>query len=256
MIATRNHAKRHRPAARCRTVAGKREPVLRSTARGPSRSSGSHAAQVGEAKRGRTAEGGQAPRTPYTSRGMRPLKSRRLGLSPRAAAGPCFPNTAAVRSASSLSMVLIGLAAFWVAAATALAQDKTRILPAPAKIGSLEASSHYGETVVVTGKVAGVKFAARLVYVDLDRPFPKTPFAAVIYNEDTNRFGDLRALEGRSVEMKGKIEQYRNMPEMKLSSSNQLRIVEAKLPPAPAPSAPGGSNTPPAQAEPPGSQTH
>lgn len=104
----------------------------------------------------------------------------------------------------------------------------------PRKISALEAEKHYQETVVVTGKVAQVSIRPKLVYINLDKKFPESPMTCVIFARATNEFGNLKALEGRDVEIKGKIEEYRDKAQIILNSSNQLKVIEM-------PAAPGGS---------------
>jgi DNA/RNA endonuclease YhcR with UshA esterase domain len=42
----------------------------------------------------------------------------------------------------------------------------------------------------------------------------------------TNRFGDLKQLEGKRVEVRGRIEEYKEKPQIILNSRNQLKVVE------------------------------
>ena len=97
--------------------------------------------------------------------------------------------------------------------------------PASAKIGAAEAQKHYNETLVVTGQVAQVTFRPAVVYLNLDKPFPDSPFAAVVFSAVTNRFGDLSMFKGKKVEIKGTIKEYRGKPEIVLEETNQLRVV-------------------------------
>ena len=76
----------------------------------------------------------------------------------------------------------------------------------------------------VTGTVAQVTIREKLVYLNLDKPFPQTPLAVVIFARNTNAFGDLSALKGRQVEITGKIEEYKERPQIVLVSTNQLRV--------------------------------
>ena len=96
----------------------------------------------------------------------------------------------------------------------------------PRKIGTAEAAKHYQETCIVTGKVAQVTIREKLVYLNLDEPFPDAPFTGVIFASATNQFGDLPKLRGRNVEIKGRIEDYRGKVQIVLKSTNQLRVVD------------------------------
>jgi DNA/RNA endonuclease YhcR with UshA esterase domain len=48
----------------------------------------------------------------------------------------------------------------------------------------------------------------------------------VVFARATNQFGDLKKLEGKQVEVKGKIEKYQSKPQIILNSSNQLSVIE------------------------------
>src|SRR5208337_328910 len=84
--------------------------------------------------------------------------------------------------------------------------------PAPAKISAADASKYYDQQMIVTGKVAQVTLRPTIVFLNLDQPFPNSPFAAVIHSENTNQFGDLKSLQGKTVELQGMIKKYHDQP--------------------------------------------
>ena len=96
------------------------------------------------------------------------------------------------------------------------------------RISTAEAQAHYQETCVVTGKVSQVSVREKLVYLNLDRAFPDTPLAGIIFARNTNQFGDLKQLEGKSVEITGKIDEFKDRLQIVLTSTNQLKVVETK----------------------------
>ncbi len=98
----------------------------------------------------------------------------------------------------------------------------------PALLSAAEAKQHIGQDAVVTGKVAEVNISERVVRLNFGQPFPKQPFTAVIFSRNTNKFTNLPSLQGKSVEVTGKITEYRNRPEMILDRTNQLKIIESK----------------------------
>ncbi len=98
---------------------------------------------------------------------------------------------------------------------------------APAKIGAADAGKYYDRQMIVTGTVAQVTFRPTIVFLNLDQPFPNSPFAAVIHSENTNQFCDLKSLQGKPVEIQGMIKKYHDKPEIVLESSNQLTVVGA-----------------------------
>ena len=97
---------------------------------------------------------------------------------------------------------------------------------APKKIGTSEAAKYVSQDMVVTGKVAQVSIREKIVHVNLDKKYPDAPFSCVIFSRSTNQFGDVKKLEGKQVEVKGKIETYKDKPQIVLNSTNQLKVLE------------------------------
>ena len=95
----------------------------------------------------------------------------------------------------------------------------------PKEIGTAETSKFYDETMTVTGKVVQVSIRSTVAILDLDKPYPDTPFTAVIFEENIREFGDLQKLKGRNVEVSGTVIEYRGKPEIILESTNQLKAV-------------------------------
>ena len=112
----------------------------------------------------------------------------------------------------------------------------------PAKIGTLEAPSHYDQLMTVTGTVAQVTLRPSIVFINLDLPYPQSPFAAVIRSKDTNQFGDLPSLKGRSVEITGKVQKYHDKPEIVLEKVSQIFVLGGWAAPTNAPAALKGTN--------------
>jgi len=118
----------------------------------------------------------------------------------------------------------LGLVSFVV-----VAQDTKTEAPrtdAPKRISAAEAEKHFQETVIVTGKVAQVSIRPKLVYLNLEKKYPDTPMYCVIFARATNQFGDLKQLEGKQVEIKGKIEEYQDKAQIIINSTNQLKVIE------------------------------
>jgi len=97
---------------------------------------------------------------------------------------------------------------------------------APLTISAAEAKDHIGTNAIVTGTIVEVYKGARTVNLNLDKPFPKQPFSAVIFSEKTNLFPEVGNLKGKSVEITGKITEYRDRPQIVLTSTNQLKVIE------------------------------
>lgn len=110
-------------------------------------------------------------------------------------------------------------------AANLVRADQTNTA-APAKIGTADAEKYYDQEMIVTGTIAQVTLRPTIVFLNLDQPFPNSPFAVIIHSENTNQFGDLKSLQGKSVEIKGTIKKYHDKPEIVLDSADQLKVLE------------------------------
>jgi len=71
-----------------------------------------------------------------------------------------------------------------------------------------------------------VNKAQRLIRLNFDKPFPAEPFTAVIFAANTNLFPDIDKLKNQTVEVSGKITAYRERPQIVLTSTNQLRVLD------------------------------
>jgi hypothetical protein len=97
---------------------------------------------------------------------------------------------------------------------------------APVKIGALQATNYYDQMMIVTGKVAQVTIRPSVTFLNLDEPYPDSPFAIVIIHGKSSYFGDANALKGKSIEIRGKITNYHDKPEIVLNSTNQLTVLD------------------------------
>jgi DNA/RNA endonuclease YhcR with UshA esterase domain len=97
--------------------------------------------------------------------------------------------------------------------------------PALLKIGTGEADKHYDQEMIVTGKVAQVSIRPKVIFLNIDAPFSDSPFTVVIFPGKSSFFGDAKALDGKSIEIKGKIKNYHDKPEIVLDSTNQLTVI-------------------------------
>jgi len=135
---------------------------------------------------------------------------------------------------SRMKTVIVIAAVFGLVSLCAVAQDPKAEAPQTSslkRISAAEAEKHYQEMVIVTGKVAQVSIRPKLVYVNLDKKHPETPLSCVVFSRATNQFGDLKTLEGKQVEIKGRIEEYRDKAQIILNSSNQLKVIEKAVEP-------------------------
>jgi hypothetical protein len=112
------------------------------------------------------------------------------------------------------------------AAIPALAADCIPFTDAPKKID---------ETVCVTGKVVKVNSSGRsgTMFINFCEDYKKCAFSVVVFPKDMEKVGDVRALEGKNIEIHGKIKEYRGNAEMILEDPAQLSGPVTKLPPLP-----------------------
>ena len=104
------------------------------------------------------------------------------------------------------------------------AQDQgTNALPI---VRAKSADIFYNQSAVVTGKVAQVTIRSNVVFLNLEEPYPNSPFTGVIFKKDTNQFTDLVKLKGQSVGITGFVKQYDNKPEIVLTNASQLRVLD------------------------------
>lgn len=99
--------------------------------------------------------------------------------------------------------------------------------PAVLKIGTADAASHFDEEMIVTGKVAQVTIRPAVTFLNLDQPYPNSPFTVVIFHGHSSFYGNANALKGKSIEIRGKIKNYQDKPEIAMDSTNQLAVFDS-----------------------------
>jgi exonuclease VII large subunit len=94
-------------------------------------------------------------------------------------------------------------------------------------IGPSDAAQHIGEMHTVEGVVAEVSISGKgTVFLNFGGSYPNHVFYGVIFAGDTERFPDMRGLEGRSVALTGKIGVYDGKPQIILSDPSQVAVSE------------------------------
>ena len=97
-----------------------------------------------------------------------------------------------------------------------------------------EAAKHVGENATVCGVVAGVHTATSSkgspTFVNLDKTYPNQVFTILIWGSDLSKFSPAPASwDGKRVCATGKIELYRNVPEIVARDAGQVSFPkEAK----------------------------
>jgi hypothetical protein len=102
-------------------------------------------------------------------------------------------------------------------------------------ISFTDAPKKIDENVCVTGKVLKVNSSARsgTVFLNFCENYRKCPFSVVVFPRDLEKVGDVRALEGRVIEIHGRVKEYKGQAEMVLEDIQQLSGPITKLPPLP-----------------------
>ena len=120
-------------------------------------------------------------------------------------------------------IAMFAVALFLIAATIQSRAGETNT--SPVIIGAAQAAAHTGKQVTVTGVVAQVSFRPSLVFLNFDKPYPNSPFSAIVRNSHTNEFDQLSALKGKSVAVKGQVKDYNGKPEIELTGKSQLKIL-------------------------------
>lgn len=87
-----------------------------------------------------------------------------------------------------------------------------------------QAQSHVGQVVTVEGAVTGIhKSNSGVTFLDIGGQYPNNAFAAVIFKEDADKFRDIGAFGGKTVEVTGSIRLYQGRPEIVLNDPTQIK---------------------------------
>lgn len=109
-------------------------------------------------------------------------------------------------------------------------------LPALAKdcIPFHQAPEHVGKTMCVTGTVLKVgQSSAGSMFLDFCDDYRKCPFVVIVFRSNLKNVGDVRVLEGQTIEITGKIKEWNDRAEIILKNRLQLEGMAEKLPPVP-----------------------
>ena len=94
-----------------------------------------------------------------------------------------------------------------------------------------EARQHIGETKCVTGKVLKVQVGVKGVhFLDFCEDQMACPFVVVVFPSDLKDVGDVRRLEGRTIEIHGAVKLYDSRPEIILNRISQITGGAAMIP--------------------------
>ncbi|HEX6879119.1 MAG TPA: hypothetical protein VF135_02040 [Terriglobales bacterium] len=93
------------------------------------------------------------------------------------------------------------------------------------------APNHLGEITCIRGKVLKVAVGPNgLHFLNFCDDYKNCPFSVVVFPRDLRDVGDVRTLEGREIEVYGKVRSYKGQVEIILRDRSQLRGESASLP--------------------------
>ena len=98
-------------------------------------------------------------------------------------------------------------------------------------IASRDAAGHMGETATVKGRASITVMPSGEVYLDLDGQGDSAPLSAYVSRRNRPKFPDLSGLNGRIVEISGRIGVFRARPEIFLEDPGQVAVQQPGLAP-------------------------
>lgn len=97
-----------------------------------------------------------------------------------------------------------------------------------------EAAQHVGETKCVSGTVHRVRVGTKGVhFIDFCEDQMACPFTVVVFPSDLKDVGDIRRLEGRTIEVHGAVKLYDGRAEIILNRISQIEGGAAMIPALP-----------------------
>jgi DNA/RNA endonuclease YhcR with UshA esterase domain len=122
-------------------------------------------------------------------------------------------------------VLLLNLAVLLSAGAQESKSDSAKT-NAPVQIPAAAAKEHIRAQAIVKGTIAEVNVGERIIRLNFEQRYPKNPFTAVIFPANTNKFPGVEKLKGKTVEISGKITEYHERPQIVLTSTNQVKVIE------------------------------
>jgi hypothetical protein len=104
------------------------------------------------------------------------------------------------------------------------------VLADATNISAADAIHFVGQVVTVCGNVASAKYASdtkgQPTFLNLDKPYPKHVFTAVIWGKDRSAFSYApESLAGRRICVSGTVQVYREKAEIAVSGPDQVKMA-------------------------------
>ena len=149
---------------------------------------------------------------------------------------PCHALHRAARSCSALLLAALFLAASPLGLAgnhpskpqwsSSSASDKAESAAAGVSpqdcLGIADAGKHIRKQACVTGTVVRVEEGRGVTFLDFCPEYRACPFTVVVFAGDLRKIGDVHQLQGRTVTIQGRIEEYDDRAEIILRHAQQL----------------------------------
>ncbi|MDD4990104.1 MAG: thermonuclease family protein [Candidatus Pacebacteria bacterium] len=94
-------------------------------------------------------------------------------------------------------------------------------------VGACNAASEIGKEAIVEGKIADTnRSKTNTIFLNFEKPYPNHCFSSVIFSSDQYKFvqSPENYYYGKTVRIKGKIQEYQGKPEIILSDPSQIEI--------------------------------
>lgn len=89
-----------------------------------------------------------------------------------------------------------------------------------------EVKTHIGDSLTVRGYIADIHINDKVAYLNFENKYPKNIFSCTIFQDKFSEFGNLAEYKGKTVEVSGRISEYRGKPQMILNSVIQINILK------------------------------
>ena len=93
------------------------------------------------------------------------------------------------------------------------------------KIAAKDAVDYIGDTVTVVDTVSNVYLSKSGIYfLNMGDQFANNAFTAVIFKRDVSKFHDIKSLEGKVIEVTGRIKFYHGKVEIVVEERGQVKV--------------------------------
>ena len=93
------------------------------------------------------------------------------------------------------------------------------------KISANDAANYIGKSVTVVDTVSSVYLSKTGTYfINMGGQYPDNDFTAVIFKRNTLKFSNVESLEGKVIEVSGKVKEYRGRPEIVVNNKKQIKV--------------------------------